>query len=216
MTLKTRTLKECFSELVDRMEVSCLVQDEMEVGNKWEAIRLLYKLEDKAIRNRGSTYGIDPYVIDWSMLFTPIEMDAWCSIRGCGLPLYPQYPVDRFFVDFGDPVKRIALECDGKAYHDEAKDYERDLQLAKLGWVVFRVTGSECHRAGVDISELVYDYSVNNIEADEFEYKLYDWSMNTSDGVIYAINETYYRPKLSQKARKYFPDTLRAHSFMEV
>lgn len=92
----------------------------------------------------------DPYQIaDWVSLFSPIEYDAWCEIRAYGLPLWPQLPVGRFFVDFGNPVAKIALECDGKEFHSAAKDRIRDAELAELGWRVFRVTGSECYQTRV-------------------------------------------------------------------
>lgn len=92
----------------------------------------------------------DPYQIaDWVSLFSPIEYDAWCEIRAYGLPLWPQLPVGRFFVDFGNPVAKIALECDGREFHDAAKDRIRDAELADMGWRVFRVTGSACYRTRV-------------------------------------------------------------------
>jgi hypothetical protein len=92
----------------------------------------------------------DPYQIaDWVTLFSPIEYDAWCEIRGYGAPLWPQLPVGKFFVDFGNPVAKIALECDGKEFHDPIKDRERDATLATMGWRVFRVTGAECYQTRV-------------------------------------------------------------------
>lgn len=87
----------------------------------------------------------DPYELaDWLSVFTPIESAAWTDIRGAGLPLWPQLPVGRFFVDFGNPVKRIALECDGRQWHDASKDAKRDAQLLDLGWQVFRAPGWQC------------------------------------------------------------------------
>lgn len=89
-----------------------------------------------------------PYVVEWD--FTPIESDLWCSIRLLGLPFWPQYPVGRFFVDFGDPITRIALECDGRAYHDQARDAERDREIRFLGWKVFRFPGWQCVKGEED------------------------------------------------------------------
>jgi len=92
----------------------------------------------------------DPYMIaDWLAIFTPIEYDAWCEIRDANLPMWPQLPVGRFFVDFGNPVAKVALECDGKEWHDAAKDAERDEILRKMGWRVLRVTGSQCYKTRV-------------------------------------------------------------------
>ena len=46
-------------------------------------------------------------------------------------------------------MAKIALECDGKEFHDAAKDRSRDAELGKMGWRVFRVTGSECYQTRV-------------------------------------------------------------------
>lgn len=95
----------------------------------------------------------DPYAIaDWMGLFSPIEHDAWCEIREYGLPMWPQLPVDKFFVDFGNPIKKVALECDGREFHDAKKDAERDAVLLSKGWRVLRVTGSQCYRTRTMLS----------------------------------------------------------------
>ena len=49
---------------------------------------------------------ISPYFLDWDLLFTPIERDAWHSLRARGVRLYPQYPVAGVFLDFGNPALR--------------------------------------------------------------------------------------------------------------
>jgi hypothetical protein len=88
----------------------------------------------------------DPYEIaDWIRLFTPIEAGLWSDIRAAGLPLWPQLPVGRYFVDFGNPVHRVAVECDGREFHqDKAKDERRDAELQRMGWTVYRIDGWLC------------------------------------------------------------------------
>jgi len=100
---------------------------------RWAAIRKIYKLQEGQ--------GYSPYFVDWGLIFTPIESDAWHYIRLYGLPMYPQFPVGRYFVDFGDPDRRIAIECDGAAFHDADKDKKRDAELLEMGWRVFRFPG---------------------------------------------------------------------------
>ncbi len=77
---------------------------------------------------------------------TPIEANFWEHLRNaCGV-MYPQYPIAGFFVDFANPVARVVVECDGKAYHlDKAKDAARDQKLNALGWDVYRLTGRQCN-----------------------------------------------------------------------
>jgi hypothetical protein len=71
---------------------------------------------------------------------TPIEAWLWADIRDANVVLYPQYPVGRFFVDFANPVAKVAIE-----YHlDRAKDQARDAELAGMGWTVYRIPGHVC------------------------------------------------------------------------
>lgn len=133
----------------------------------------------------------DPYPlgIDWASVFTPIEYDMWCAIRYVGLRLWPQYPVDRFFLDFADPVKRIGIECDGKEWHDPAKDKARDAELMELGWTVFRLTGAECRRV-VDV-----DWQDAREYRDEYGQQfpaVTEWLNKTADGLIAALGKVYY------------------------
>lgn len=87
----------------------------------------------------------DPYIVaDWAILFTPIEAAIWSDIRCYGLPFWPQFPVGRFIADFADPLRKIALECDGAAYHDSKRDRMRDAEFEKMGWTVYRIPGRDC------------------------------------------------------------------------
>lgn len=87
----------------------------------------------------------DPYLIaDWLNIFTPIEKAAWSDIRGLPFAVWPQFPVGKYVVDFAIVHKRIAIECDGAAYHDAERDAKRDSELNDSGWRVVRITGSDC------------------------------------------------------------------------
>jgi hypothetical protein len=115
--------------------------------NDWDRIRVHYaNWHDDIMRAGSNEWGAPAYAWDEGFLhFTPIETWLWEHIRACDAVLYPQYPVDRFFVDFANPVAKVAVECDGAAYHtDKSKDAARDARLQALGWHVYRITGSDC------------------------------------------------------------------------
>jgi hypothetical protein len=144
-------------ELVKRMmaaeaERSVFVQKiySQTPAEKFKGLCGFYKLANPEIIKAGrNEWGIDPYEVDWTRLFTPIESWLWHDIRAVDLVLYPQYPVGRYFVDFANPVAKVAIECDGEAFHqDKAKDAERDAKLAAMGWKVYRISGKDC-RDGV-------------------------------------------------------------------
>lgn len=117
-------------------------------SQNWERIRAHYRHNEMAIHQAGaSEWGIDPYAWDHDagIQMTPIEAWLWSDIRAVGAVLYPQYPVGRRFVDFGNPVARVAIECDGAQFHqDAAADAQRQREIEALGWTVYRLTGREC------------------------------------------------------------------------
>jgi hypothetical protein len=127
----------------------------------------------------------DPYLFDWVSIFTPIESSVWSDIRGNGLDFYPQFPVLNYFADFANPFHKIAIECDGKDFHDEAKDAKRDAVFDFGGWMVFRIPGSECNRI-IDPRPLSLPKQEQDPEA------IKDWLLNTSEGLVWAIARVFF------------------------
>lgn len=113
----------------------------------WNAIKAYYALHHDRIMRSASEWGVSPYSweVDAGVSLTPIESAMWSDLRMEGAVFYPQYPALGYFLDFANPVAKVAIECDGKAFHkDKAKDALRDAKLAEHGWKVYRFTGSEC------------------------------------------------------------------------
>ena len=133
----------------------------------------------------------EPYPVDWMQVFTKIEQMVWSDLRCAGVNMWPQYPVGRRFVDFADPKKRIAIECDGKDWHDEQSDYERDLELAEMGWIVFRIPGSACMRTLTSSFEEFDEYETEN-ERKRITQEKQRWMRITSEGFIEAMSVFYY------------------------
>jgi hypothetical protein len=117
--------------------------------NDWNSIRSFYRKWQDEILEAGRNQWAEDDAYLWDhvggITLTPIENWLWSDIRAVGAVLYPQYPVGRFFVDFGNPVARVAIECDGAAFHqDKEKDAARDAELERMGWTVYRITGKDC------------------------------------------------------------------------
>jgi hypothetical protein len=132
----------------------------------------------------------EPYFMPWNEFWkkSPPEFALWFSIRSYGrMPLYPQYPVMNYFVDFGDPWQRIGIEADGKSYHDEGKDLRRDEELFELGWKVFRIPEVQT-RPGY----LGPDDEFRELDERAQRGRLSRWLLETSDGVIRALKVLYY------------------------
>lgn len=133
--------------------------------DRFALFRRNYRLKAQLVKEGLDSWtGSDPYEIaDWVSIFTTIERALWSDIRANGLPLWPQYPVGRFFVDFGNPEHRIAVECDGREFHQNVqKDRDRDAELNSLGWTVYRIDGSRCKG---EIPE--QNFSADDLEIEE-------------------------------------------------
>lgn len=77
---------------------------------------------------------------------TPIETNFWADARDAGAILYPQWPACGYFLDFANPVAKVAIECDGYAYHlDRESDAKRQAVLEAAGWTIYRISGRECN-----------------------------------------------------------------------
>lgn len=117
--------------------------------NDWKRVREHYKtMTPRILAGVSNEWATDAYAWENAGIrMTPIESWLWADIREANVVMYPQYPVGGVFVDFGNPMAKVAIECDGRDYHqDKAKDKARDDRLAAMGWTVYRLTGSECRQ----------------------------------------------------------------------
>ena len=155
------------------------------------AIRALYRAH---MRIDDGFPQIDPYTLGIYEHYTPIERALWKDIRSTArVHFLPQFPVGRFFVDFGDPGRKIAIEADGKQFHEAGRDQARDDELFSAhGWRVFRVSGAETVRVLQSPAEFIAS-SIERTEQrptreqlDEVARRYY---MTTSEGVIRAIRD---------------------------
>jgi hypothetical protein len=153
-----------------------------------QRIKKYYQLNEKDIleqakKNPYHFYRSSP--MNWYTFFSPLEEQVWQVIKSVGrVPLYPQYPVLNYFLDFANPHFKIAVEADGKQWHNEEKDRIRDENLVNAGWKVFRVGSRDIFNI-VDIDDLDFYY-----EADREKYE--DYLMNTIEGVIESIKQIYF------------------------
>ena len=121
---------------------------------------------------------------------TPIEDQLLRAMRSADLTPEVQYGIGKFRVDFAFPAVRLAVEADGRAWHDVDRDASRDARLNKVGWTVVRFPGSLIYRAVDscvekitaaidDRSSTVMTYSVLEDDGDRRVWwrRLLDWLM---------------------------------------
>lgn len=163
----------------------CLCKSEFDRQKVYKKYYSLFTDQIIAHAERGKWY--QPYGIDFTRFFTPIEKDAWNAIISSRVILYPQYPVLNYFLDFGNPLLKIGLETDGKEFHIAEKDYKRDTQLLKKGWKIYRVTGSEAVRPLREVSDYSNEYDVRMARGINLN--------NTVDGVVEALYQVYFNKR---------------------
>lgn len=117
-----------------------------EGAERWSAIRAFYVKAWEELKSiPAHEWGLDPYEAMLDRHMTPIELALWHDLRAERIVMYPQFPVGRYFVDFGNPQARVAIECDGAAFHrDIQRDKQRQAEIEAKGWTVYRFTGKEC------------------------------------------------------------------------
>lgn len=188
-------LKKKMREHRERESVFRPIRAEIEDAADWRArlvaIRRLYAAMGE------SWVDHDPYIDGLANYLTPIESALWTDIRTVGhMPMLMQVPVGRYFVDFGDLESRIALEADGKEFHNQERDAIRDEWLwINEGWRVFRVSGAQCMRVlperGQFCQDYYYEHGTKPSEA-EIAKSESEFLYSTSTGVVTALREVFY------------------------
>lgn len=75
-----------------------------------------------------------------------IERRLYDALKFRGEFIKTQVPCGKYRIDIALPAYKIAIECDGKAYHStpeqKARDSRKNAYLKKNGWKVLRFSGS--------------------------------------------------------------------------
>jgi very-short-patch-repair endonuclease len=129
----------------------------------------------------------DPYKFGpWFENLTTIERNVWNDIRYLGLPFYPQFPVNRYYIDFANPFKKIAIEVDGKIHQEAevaAKDERRDEYLKSKGWAIYRIPGWKTYKGR-------HNYLVDQV--DNYGEVVPQYYTNTAQAILEEIKERYF------------------------
>ena len=86
---------------------------------------------------------------------TRLEATIRNSLESLKIPFIQEAKVGRRSVDFVIPKLKVALEADGRYWHDDpAKDRRKTRYLQKHGWIVVRVSDKEVNRTK-DLGKLI-------------------------------------------------------------
>jgi hypothetical protein len=158
-------------------------------SRRFQAIRQVYAVDhEQTMSACGRNVWCCPYRgIDWTSAMTALENALWEAIRPCFFPLFPQYPVGRRFVDFGNPYYCVAVEADSIAHHDREADQARDAELAELGWRTYRVPSRCLHQPAM------WPLDPGMLE-DEARAALAPFMRNSPEGLMHALWRVYADP----------------------
>lgn len=88
---------------------------------------------------------------------SPIERILYDALVSQGYVVRTQVPCGRYSIDLAIPSLKLAIECDGKAYHSspaqKAHDRRKNAFLRKNGWRVLRFSGRQINR---ELSKVLY------------------------------------------------------------
>ena len=89
---------------------------------------------------------------------SPIEAQLYEAMQAEGLSPIPQYCISGYFVDFAFPDVWVAVEADGAAYHEGARqqrDRKRDWILRRNGWTVKRFHGTTIYHKAANCAYVI-------------------------------------------------------------
>ena len=174
-----------------RRKVETLGDSREDFGRRCNLVRQAYmEMGDIVLPAARRGFIANAYFLPWEQFWgkSPPEYLTWWSIRYYGrVPLYPQYPVLNYFVDFGDPWQRIGVEVDGNNYHDEGKGLRRDEELFEIGWKIFRIPAAQTRPGYLGPND-----EFRALDERAQRARLSRWLLETSDGVIRALKALYY------------------------
>jgi hypothetical protein len=220
---RLETMGEFFKRMIPEFERTIIVNSAETYFEKLKLISEYYKSNESNILakfQKSKVHFYDVYPIDWSIIFTPIESLAWSSIRNKGrMVLYPQYPVLNYHLDFANPGLKIALELDGKDFHDQEKDLIRDNKLRALGWTIYRISGKEMNRNDYKNFYALREEGIDDLW--DMEEEINYWIRDTGDGVIEAIKQIHfennheYKSEIGMRFITHCYNTLEEHQLTE-
>lgn len=185
-------LESIYHELFIGFKLRDKYKNAKSISKRFKVIKEIYQLKKPLMveQHKKNPYlTISPYFLDWE--FTPIEKEAWNQIRYLhSISMYPQFPIGRYFADFANPFFKIAIEMDGKEFHDEKKDNIRDKYMVSNGWKVFRIPGNKCFK------DVFFDFEYSELENNTLSINNTNWLYNTCEGIITAISVIYFNEPL--------------------
>jgi len=200
--------------MAHRRDLDMLLELNTVPKDDWkEAYRIIRKfyitIEPKIIAENNLLFKAYSVPI-WNFM-NMVEQDFYHQYRSIGgIPIYPLYFVNGYYIDFANPRFKIGIEIDGKQYHDKEKDNKKDDDLAEFGWTIFRISARDVLKDQIYISDVEEKYPFSDDDDSDFAQEIRLFLNNYCTGFIYALRFCFYRRNKFQYDGLYNVEAFRA------
>lgn len=163
----------------------------MTPAHDFESIKQQYFLSyDKALRS--GIHQLPFNVEEWQHTLSEVQLKVYNDIKSIGTYLYPLYPIGDYFIDFGNPFKKIGIEL---LY----KEREREERLAcieyfkSFGWTVYVLESKYIEPSAEELYNRLNPDAIQTLYEDDnmFEF-VKDQKEVNSECLIYYIKHKHF------------------------
>lgn len=191
-----------FLRKIDNSNITFRQRFNVAVSRAKNQIWVIYSMHPDSLRNDDirknllyycENYGIIEILKDEvnSLSESPFECEVATYLIDKGYSIKQQYPVGNYRLDMIVEYdnNKIAIECDGEAYHSTEEQIRRDLErqtiLERIGWSFIRIRGSEYYKAKDNTLQALD----SRLKSMGFYPEKVEGDNNVSDSVVDAIKQ---------------------------
>lgn len=191
-----------FLRKIDNSNITFRQRFNVAVSRAKNQIWVIYSMHPDSLRNDDirknllyycENYGTIEILKDEvnSLSESPFECEVATYLINKGYSIKQQYPVGNYRLDMIVEYdnNKIAIECDGEAYHSTEEQIRRDLErqtiLDRIGWSFIRIRGSEYYKAKDNTLQALD----SRLKSMGFYPEKVEGDNNVSDSVVDAIKQ---------------------------
>lgn len=175
----------------------------------YDEIKFLYEklTKDTEKQNKPNKWkNLPAYITDWNAYFNEIEKKLWGDIRSIGIFLYPKYPIDKYFIAFGNPFIKIGINIE---YNNQK--FDDNLKIAKLkelGWTIYTIKSKNTLESAEDFYNRVNksDVYFGEILTEERDSFIQENHLINSECLIYYLRTKYFGSDQEENVADQFND----------
>ena len=140
-----------------------------------------------------------PAFIGYNYDWTPNAEQAWFCQKAGGMTLFPLFPFLQYFLDFGDPFRKIAVLIEEKAkpWTDGEALINQERLLRFSGWRTFRITDAVANTYEENVlpehlSRCPYGEFEDDDQFDEYQTWKLELERTTIDGFFRWLKKEHY------------------------